>query len=477
MNEVSIKKAAFINFTSKYANLLIQIIYNAVLSRILTPEDFGIVAVTSVFVTFFMLFANMGLGTAIIQNKTLCDEEINDIFSFTVYLAIALAIIFQLFSIPLSIFYENRIYIKIGILLSIALFFNTLNMIPNAILRKNKKFLTIAIRLIVVTIISGVLTIIFAYMGMRYYSIVLHSIFMAIFTFIWNYKSTNLKFKYVFNKSSILKVTEFSMFQFGFNLINYFSRNLDSLFIGKYLGNISLAYYDKSYKLMLYPVNNLTNIITPVLHPILSEYQDDKRYIFNQYIKIVKILSLLGAFISPFCFFTAKEIILILYGEQWSSAVLSFQILALCIWVQMISSSSGSIFQSLGNTKLLFINGIITSSITVSAIMVGIFFKDINKVAFCVALAYNLHFFITYYVLIRHGFQYKLIIFMKNLIPDVIIFLINFIGLFFISQIKIENVLVSLLFKTILGSGVYILSLLITKQYNYFLPLIKNLRH
>jgi PST family polysaccharide transporter len=477
MSESSIKKAALINFISRYANIFIQLIYNAILSRILIPEDFGIVAIISVFVTFFMIFADMGFGSAVVQNKTLTKNEINNIFTFTVYLAILLVILFSLFSIPLAKFYKNNVYIPIGVLLSFALFFNTVNMIPNAVLLRNKKFKTVGIRLVVTSLFGSILSIILAMFGWKYYSIVFYSIIVALFTFLWNYKSTKLKFTMKFEVNSVKKIWGFSSFQLGFNFINYFSRNADNLLIGKFMGNTPLAYYDKSYKLMLYPVNNLTNVITPVLHPILSDFQHDKSYIYSQYLKVVKVLSLLGVFISAYCFFAAEEIIVILYGNQWLSAAPSFQILALSVWVQMISSSSGSIFQSVGNTKLLFFNGLITSIITVVAILIGIGFQNINAVALCVTIAYNMHFFITYYMLIKKGFGYKLWTFFKKIISDIVVFIILFAGLFLFSNyIKINNVLISALLKGVVGLIFYLLGLVMTKQHKILISLIKRRR-
>lgn len=468
MTQTSIKKAAAINFMAKYATIFIQLIYNGILSRILIPEDFGVVAVVNVFVVFFMLFADMGIGGAVVQNKTLTTKETNYIYSFTVYLALLLAVLFALFSIPMSWFYNDEVYVPIGLLLSISLFFNTLNMVPNAVLLKNKRFKTVGIRLVVVTIISSILTIFLALLGFKYYSIVFNAIFIAFFTFIWNYKSTKLKFYFRLNIDSIRKIKDFSTYQFGFNFINYFSRNADNLLIGKILGSRDLAFYDKSYRTMLYPVTNLTHVITPVLHPILSEYQDNKAYIYEQYIKVVKILSLLGTFVTAYCFFAAEEIITILYGHQWLGAVISFRFLALSVWVQMISSSSGSIFQSLGNTKLLFMNGIITSIITVSAIIIGISLQSINMVALCVAIAYNTHFFVTYYNLIKRGFGFSQWQFYKNFIPDIIVFIITFIGLYFISLVEIDNVLISAFYKGFAGLLVYVFALFITRQYKAF---------
>ena len=83
---ISIKKAALINAIAKYATVILQLVFTAILSRILTPKDYGVVAVITVFVVFFQLFANSGFGAGIIQNKELTEEDNNNIFSFTVYL-------------------------------------------------------------------------------------------------------------------------------------------------------------------------------------------------------------------------------------------------------------------------------------------------------------------------------------------------------------------------------------------------------
>lgn len=474
MNNISIRKAALINFISKYTNIFIQIIYSSVLSRILTPEDFGVVAVTTVFTTFFMLFADMGLGVAVVQNKTLTEDDTNNIFSFTFYMAIVLAILFAIFSIPLSIFYENRIYIPIGIILSFSLFFNTLSMIPNALLMKDKQFKLVGLRSVIVTLISGFLTIILGIYGLKYFAIALNSFISAFFIFVWNYKSVKLKLKFKIDKNSIIKVKELSSFQFAFSLVNYFSRNLDSLLIGKYMGSSALGYYDKAYKLMLYPVGNLTNVITPVLHPILSEHQEDKGHIYNQYIRIVKVLSLLGVFITAFCYFTGEEIIMIIFGGQWGSSVEAFKILSISIFFQMTVSSAGSIYQSIGNTKLMFKSGLIFTCETVLLIIIGMMLGTIESVAFCVSLSLIMKFFIDYYFLISKGFGFSVINFYKLFIPDLIIFCLLIFALYLSSFLYIKNVIISFIYKFTVSLLTYIAGLIITKQYKYFLMFSPN---
>lgn len=110
---------------------------------------------------------------------------------------------------------------------------------------------------------------------------VFDSILKSLFIFILCFRICKLKINKGYSYSSIKKIQNYSSFQFLFNFINYFTRNLDNILIGKFLGASTLGYYDKSYKLMLYPVQNLTNVITPVLHPVLSEYQNQKDIIMK----------------------------------------------------------------------------------------------------------------------------------------------------------------------------------------------------
>lgn len=294
---ISIKRATLINFVTKYSNVFFQLLINSVLARLLIPYDYGVVTVVEVFTGFFTLLADMGIGPAIIQNKSLEEKDISSIFNFTVITALGISLLFIIFSYPLSWFYNNSIYVPIGAMLSLSILFNVLNIVPNALLLKEKKFKLIGIRTVCVSIICGIITILLAYLEFKYYAIVINSIATAFFTFFLNYKSVNIKLAWILSKESLIKISSYSAYQFGFSFITYFARNLDNLLIGKFLGEVSLGYYDKAYKLMLYPVSNLTNVISPVLHPILSEYQNKRDFIYQKYVYIVRVLSILGVFL------------------------------------------------------------------------------------------------------------------------------------------------------------------------------------
>lgn len=479
MNEIGLKKAVIINFIAKYSNIIVQLILNAILARLLTPDDYGIVAIISVFITFFSIIADMGIGPAIIQNKKLSKEENIDIFTFTIYVAIFISILFCIVSIPISMIYSNKIYIQLGCITSIGIFFNVLNIVPSSLLYKEKRFKDIGIRTVSVTCIAGAITIVLAFLGAKYYAIIANSIVMAFIIFIWNYSSVDLSIKFKFNKESIRKIREFSLFQFGFNIINYFSRNLDTLLIGSYMNSSELGYYDKAYKLMLYPVQNLTFVISPVLHPILSDYQNDKERVYKEYLKVVKLLSLLGVFFCVFSFFGAREIIIIMFGGQWERSIGLFQILSISIWPQIVTSSAGSIFQSVGETKKLFQCGIITSIINCTLIIIGVLSGSLSIVAIGVTIGYIMSFIIAYFIMLKGVFKKSFIKFLSLFAKHLFIAAIMGLGLIVYNLIFDEviggKLFLSAIFKLVVAIVTYMIGLIITKEFTFLYNLAKGL--
>ena len=116
----------------------------------------------------------------------------------------------------------------------------------------------------------------------------------------------------------------------------------------------SLGYYEKSYRLMMLPLQNITHVISPVMHPVFSNFQDDPLKLALSYEKVIRILAFIGFPLSVLLWFCAKEITLILFGDQWLPSVPVFQILSLSVGIQIILSTSGSIYQAANdnNTKV-----------------------------------------------------------------------------------------------------------------------------
>lgn len=467
MKDNNIKTKSYIYMLSNFFRVIMSILLNAILSRILTPYDFGIVAIVSVFSIFFITISDIGIGPAIVQIKELSREDTDNIFSMTIYIALISSVLFAIASLPIAHFYNNDDLVPLFFILSSSVFFGVSNMVPAGIINRDKHFIFIAIRNIVVFLISSVIAIIFAFEGFGVYSIVVQTIISSILTFIADYIYTKPSFIICIRINSLKKIFKFSIFQFFFNLICYASRNIDDMLTGKYIGTSELGFYNKAYTLMLYPVENLSGVFSPIIHPVLSDYQNKPDVIYEKYVKIVRILFLLGILVSSLCFFNSNEMITIVCGPNWEKTIVCFKIMSVAILPQMLNSCAGAIFQSLGNTKLLFINGCINIFVSFVLILIAVFcFKDINYISFAIVLTYYFHFLAAHFMLIVWGFGKNFIKFIFELKKEILILFIVFsFGLLFV--FNFSNVFISLFVKSCFILIIFVLMLFISGDYKH----------
>lgn len=443
-----LKKGVFYSALAKYSNLLLSIFIGAVLARLLTPSEYGVVAIVTVFTVFFTMLGDFGIGPAVVQNQDLSENDISSIFSFSIILGFLFAGLF-FFAAPLiSNFYKKPELINISRLLSLVVLFYSLQVVPYALCQKKLQFKKIGIISIIVQLFSGLFAIVLAYLGFSYYSLIFKSIFDGLATLIIYYSLSPIRIIFKIDLISIRKILRFTTFQFFFNFINYFSRNADNLLIGKYISSTSLGYYDKSYQLMTMPVANLTNVITPVLMPILSKYKNDKEIIYNTYIKIIKILATIGFPLSVFLYFSAFEIINIVYGSQWNQSVPVFKLLALTVGAQMVLSTTGSIFQAVNRTDLLFYTGSVNTIFMIGGITYGVFIgKTLESVAYGLIVSYIISFFWGFYVLINKALDKSVFRFLSCFFQPIFISLGIGLLLWLMGKFSFDSIIYSFIAK------------------------------
>ena len=464
LRTLSLKKQTVIYMFGNYYKIIMALVVNAILARILSANDYGVVAIISVFSVFFTTISDMGVSPAIVQIKKLSRLEINDIFSFTVYLALICSGLFAVFTYPLAIFYNDYIYIPVGCLLTISVFFNVVNMVPTGILNKDKRFVFIALRNIVVYSCSSIIAILLAIYGAGVYAIVFQSVLISAISFIANAVITKPSFTRKINWDSIKIIADFSRFQFAFNIVCYMSRNLDNLLTGKLMNPTELGYYNKAYSLMLYPVNNLAGVFSPILHPVMSEYQDNPSLIYDKYIRLAKVLLIIGSISSAICFMDSTELVHIILGGNWGKTAICFKWMSIAIVPQMLNSCVGAVYQSIGNTRLLFANSCINTIISVVAILMGvIFYKDIIILSKCIMAAYYFHFFAAHYMLIVYGFKYKFLRFVLDVKKEIIILIFIALGCMFWSP-RYDNYFIEMLAKTVYVVLIWLAVLIISGE-------------
>lgn len=468
------KSGILFSIVGRYSNVIIQLSVVAILARILNPRDFGVLGMVMVFSAFFNLLGNIGVGPAIINNKELTKEDIGVINNYIFLQGIALTVIFYFASNLIGNFYKMPELIDAAKLMSISILFNSLLTIGTSLLYRNKDFKLIAIIQIISGVMSAFVAILLAVNGFSFYAIVWQTIINSFVVFLLGCIFTRkfIKYSLKFSLSSIKKIFNYSLFQFLFNVINYFARNADNLLIGKFMGPVFLGVYDISYRLMLFPVQNLTGVFSSVLQPILSSRQHDLDMLYDNYVEFIKILFTISIPITVFIYYSASSIIYILYGHKWDSAIPILTILSLSLFVQIILSSSGAIFQVVNKTKWLFISGLLSSVIMVGSIVIGVYFHSLLLISKLLVISFYINFIQAYYILIHICFKRSFIKFMVEFWKFILVFMVLMWVLSLLNQFNYLDIM-KLVFNFIVAFGLCFALLFIFNERS-FMKLIRK---
>ena len=175
-----------------YSNFLIQIIVQAILSRLLSPREYGIIAIMQVFIVFFAMLVEAGMGPAIIQNKKLTNRDNMNLFNFSAIFSIIFAIIFGFLGLLLTKIYMNPAYTYLTWIQSISILFIGLNIVPTALLNKRKQFKAVNFSTVVGGVLSGVVGVTMAFLGFGIYSLIASAITTAFVSFCLNRYFANI---------------------------------------------------------------------------------------------------------------------------------------------------------------------------------------------------------------------------------------------------------------------------------------------
>lgn len=443
----------FYTSLAKYSGIIIHLIITAVLARILKPEDFGVIALATVFIHFFNTLTEAGIGPAIIQKKEFQKKDYDALFLITALIGVVFSIIFFFISPMIGRYYDNLTLTDVCKWLSILILFSSLDIVPNNLLIKQKRFDVIAYRTVTIQIVCGIASIYAAYVGWGVYALLLSAVLSKVLIFSVNYLRNPLKFSYDF--SCLNGIKSYSTYQFLFNLLRYLVRNIDKMIIGKMMGMNLLGFYEKSYRLMMLPLQNITFVVTPVLQPLFSDYQNDFKSMGNKYLKLLNYMAYISFPLTALLFFTARELILIVFGDQWEPSVMPFRILALSVEIQVLQSTVGAMFQSANYTKGLFGGGCISFMIYAVGLMIAcVCFGTITAVAVSYVITNFIGVAFVFYLLFKK-IEVSLYSFLLQLLRPALLLIILFVIMtLYCYFVNIDNVIISFIVKSLLMSAI-----------------------
>ncbi|UVL00654.1 oligosaccharide flippase family protein [Pseudomonas sp. B21-048] len=419
-DKISLYPAIYRSMIGKYSVYALQVISMIIMARVFTPEQFGKVATVQVILVFFQLLTEAGIGPALINVDKLSKEDRNGIFTISLVAGFLFSFSFIGLSETIEQFYNVHEISEIIPYIAISVFFYSICIYPNAALMRDQKFYQIAVASFFGELIATFFVIVSSHVMLPpLVALATKPLVSSLIQFCILYyfsKYTELGRAVPGKKLSAIKpILAFSLYQFGFNFINYFSRNLDNILIGKYLGVATLGVYEKSYQLMRYPLLLLTFAMTPAIQPALRKHRNEPSEIEKIHSDFSIKLIYIGLITGLLTYFSSYYIVLILLGDQWLGVVPIIKIFSLSIPIQVVLSTSGSFFQTLERADLLFFSGVISAVCMVSAIVAGVVQKDVLLLSEYLLIAFNINFIQTYIIMYRFALKINPLVFFRRM--------------------------------------------------------------
>lgn len=341
---------------STIATTVLQFIQLAIMARILSPSDFGLMAIVMVVMGFVGAFADMGVSNALIHRQTISKNELSSLYWLNVIAGVVMFILVSAIAPLVAEFYKEKELTKLIILLSTTFIIQSFAQQFSMLWQKELRFREIAKIEITNKIISLFVTVYLAYVGYGVYALAYGTIVSSIIQTI-QYLYLGLKeyrpmmrFKF----QDVESFLEFGVYQMGERTVNYFNYQIDTLLIGKLLGVESLGIYNIAKQLVMKPALVFNPIITRVTFPAMSKIQSDLPKLKEVYLKTINYLSSVNFPIYAFIFIFAYEIILVMFGTKWIDAVLIVKILSLWAAWRSTGNPIGSLQLARGRADLGF---------------------------------------------------------------------------------------------------------------------------
>ncbi|MDR0894093.1 MAG: lipopolysaccharide biosynthesis protein [Prevotellaceae bacterium] len=360
------------NTIERFSTQGIRFILTILLGRILSPNDYGLLAMLIVFIALAQTVIDSGYSNALIQKKEKQEVDFSTAFYLNLSMSILIYLIF-FFSAPwIATFYEQPQLVSITRVFALFLITNTFGAIQMTRLVISLDFKRLAIASLIATIVSGSVGLWMAFHGFGVWTLVYQSLIenVVLVATLWVY--TRWIPKRMFSWQSFRELFSFGSNIMFSNLLHTIYTNMYSLVIGKLFNASILGYYNRAYTLGQFPVQNFGNVVAKVLYPILCKYQDDNErfnHIFTNYLRIASFLMfplMIGLAV------LAEPTISVLLTNKWLPAVPLFQIVCLALMWLPVMQMNVSVMDAKGNSRYHLRSEVVKKILAVAILLLSI---------------------------------------------------------------------------------------------------------
>jgi O-antigen/teichoic acid export membrane protein len=367
----SVRGGAF-SVIAQVSQVLLQSISTVVLARLLTPTDFGLVAMVTAVTVIAAGFADLGLTEATIQRREITHSQVSTLFWINVAMGLFLTLVTAGMAPVLAEFYREPKLIGITLVASISFLIGGLRGQHNAILKRQMRFKSVAIRDITSSLLGVFVAIGLAFYGAGYWAILALPLTLNLTQLVMSWLMVSWR-----PGLPRLDPEIRTMVSFGGNVaLSYvifnWVRNADNILIGRYWGAGPLGLYSRAFNLLTLAISQITAPTCSVAIPALSRIQGEAELFARYYLKIVNLIVWIIAPLFGFLFVAATPVIVLVLGAKWREAAPVFQILTISALGQLLLESTLWLFVSRGQSGRLLKLMLIISPLLISGFAIGL---------------------------------------------------------------------------------------------------------
>lgn len=453
----------------------VTFIVGLVLARLLSPDEYGLIGIITIFIVVFNGIVDSGFSNALIRKQDCTDEDYNTMFFVNLAMSIALFSLLFICAPIISHFFNRPELTALTRVMGLMMILNALSLVQVTILTKRIDFKTKTKASLISAIISGVVGIGMAFAGLGVWSLVGQQLSKQLFysVFLWCFNKWWPKLKLSFESLKYMWGFGWKLLVSG--LLNNIWNQLYQVVVGKVYSAATLGQYTRSNQFASILSENLTAVVQRVSYPALSEIQDDKSRMVAAYRKVIKVTMYVTSISMFFLGAVAEPLIYCLIGPKWYEAATYLPLICISMSLYPLHAINLNMLQVQGRSDIFLYLEIIKKILAIGPICVGIF---INIYWMLIALIFTgvISFFLnTWFTGKSLGYSsYEQI---KDIAPDYLIATLIAVPIYFVKYLNISYYIV-LPVQIIVGGFLCLLFSTIFKldEYKEIVGIIKRFR-
>ena len=374
---------------SALATSLLQIGYTSIMSRLLNPQDFGLIAIAQIIFSFVAYFARMGMGQALIQKDTLDEVEIRAVFTSSMILGIFTTLVIWLLAPYVTLVFNKVDPSVVGVTrgMSISFLVAGLSITSGSLLARQLRFKLLAAQEMSTYLVAYLgIGVTMGLLGYGVWSLVAAQVSQSVFAAIFNYAFTRHSlapvFAWRYHRPFFSYGSKISLTSF----VEFIGGVLSPFLIGRFFGDYLLGIYRQAHMILDLPIYKITYSIQSVTFPVFSLIQSEKERLTKAYVSAMVLMS---AVLLPICFsvaVAAEEVILVMFGEKFREAIPILRILSIGMGFKYLTTFPGLVCDA---TARLSGKMVVQSSYVVLLAIAAYIFRDYGLMGFAYIVTFG----------------------------------------------------------------------------------------